>query len=108
VEQDRKQYNHRESVSFPLAMPLVFSSIFFKSPGCFQDVFFSFLFQLAAISERFELECSDWAHFLCRFKFFPDLTESGQGCASPPRGGRAAAAMACLPYAMVKTGGIAG
>jgi hypothetical protein len=30
--------------------------------------------QLATISERFELETSDWGHFLCIFKLIPDLT----------------------------------
>jgi hypothetical protein len=30
--------------------------------------FFNFSLRLAAISERFELESSDWAHFLRLFK----------------------------------------
>jgi hypothetical protein len=29
---------------------------------------------VAAISERFELESSDWAHFLSLFELFPDIT----------------------------------
>ena len=36
-----------------------------------QVVFFNFSFQLTAISERFELESSDWAHFLRLFKLLP-------------------------------------
>jgi hypothetical protein len=38
-----------------------------------QVVFFKFLLQLAAISERFELESSDWAHFLRLFELLLDL-----------------------------------
>jgi hypothetical protein len=43
---------------------------------------------LAAIFEPFELESSDWAHFLRLFEFFSDLTESNEGCASPRGSGR--------------------
>jgi hypothetical protein len=41
---------------------------------------------MTAISEPFELESSDWAHFLRLFEFCPDSSESNHGCASPPRG----------------------
>jgi hypothetical protein len=39
-----------------------------KFPGFLQDVFFVFLLQLAAISERFEPEGPDWAYFPHLFK----------------------------------------
>jgi hypothetical protein len=62
---------------------MCFSSFYFD---LFFRFFFYFLFQLAAIYQRFELESSDWAHFLCLFELFPDFAIPCQGCASPPWG----------------------
>jgi hypothetical protein len=42
-----------------------------KLPGFLQDVFFIFLLQLAAFSERFEPEGSDWTYFPPCFQALP-------------------------------------
>jgi hypothetical protein len=45
--------------------------LIFKFSGFLQDVFFIFLLQLVAISERFEPEDPDWAYFPRLFKLSP-------------------------------------